>query len=381
MSRDEFEIADVRAFPVSFPIKKPVTLGIGRAVKRDGVMVKVTTKGGIVGWGEAHHGRCPGAMARLIDTTLKQLVTGMDATDVIGVWSRIYKMQLASHGMGTASAMAMSGIDLALWDIRGKAVGWPVYRLLGGRSRDIPAYAGGISLGFQEAAKLIDEIRVLLAKGYRAVKLRVGDTPANDILRIEAVRKAFPDLVIMVDGNCNQALDDVRQIMPALEAARVRWLEEPFPPHDHRSYAEAKALGRVPLAAGENHFTRFEFTRLIEDGSITILQPDLSKTGGLTEALRIAATASSWKLQVNPHTLLTGVNMAASIHLLASIENGGWFEADVAVENPFRDELCSPALNVDAQGNVKPHEGPGLGVEVDEKFLEKHPLIEGPAYV
>ena len=381
MSRPEFEIADVKAFPVSFPIRKPVTLGIGRAVKRDGVMVKVTTKGGIVGWGEAHHGRCPGAMAKLIDTTLKQLVTGMDATDVIGVWSRIYKMQLASHGMGTASAMAMSGIDLALWDIRGKAVGWPVYRLLGGKSRDIPAYACGISLGFQEAAKLIDEIRVLLAKGYRAVKLRVGDTPANDILRIEAVRAEFPDLTIMVDGNCNQALDDVRQIMPALEAARVRWLEEPFPPHDHRSYAEAKAMGRVPLAAGENHFTRFEFTRLIEDKSVTILQPDLSKTGGLTEALRIAALASAWKLQVNPHTLLTGVNMAASIHLLASIENGGWFEADVAVENPFRDELCSPALKVDAQGNVKPHEGPGLGVEVDEKFLEKYPLIEGPAYV
>ena len=381
MSTPDFRIADVKAFPASFPIKNPVTLGIGRAVKRDGVMVKVTTQGGLVGWGEAHHGRCPGAMAKLIDTTLCQLVVGMDATDVVGVWSRIYKMQLASHGMGTASAMAMSGIDLALWDIRGKATGWPVYRLLGGRAREIPAYAGGISLGFQEPAKLVEEVRVLVAKGYRAVKLRVGDTPANDIARVEAVRKAFPELVILVDGNTNQTVEDVRRIMPALEAAAVRWLEEPFPPHDHRSYAQAKAFGAVPLAAGENHFTRFEFTRLIEDGSITILQPDLSKTGGITEVLRIAATASSWKLQVNPHTLLTGINMAASIHLLASIENGGYFEADVAVENPFRDELCSPALAVDANGNVKPHDGPGLGVEVDEKFLQKYPLIEGPAYV
>jgi L-alanine-DL-glutamate epimerase-like enolase superfamily enzyme len=290
-------------------------------------------------------------------------------------------MQLASHGMGTAAALAMSGIDLALWDIRGKAVGWPVYKLLGGKSRDIPAYAGGISLGYQEPSQLIDEIRVLLAKGYKAVKLRVGDTVANDILRVEAVRKAFPDLILLVDANTAYTVDQVRAVMPTLEACSVRWLEEPFAPHDHRSYAEAARLGRVPLAAGENHYTRFEFNRLIEDGSITILQPDLSKTGGITEAHRIAAMASGWKLQINPHTLLTGINMAASIHLLASIDNGGYFEADVAAENPFRDELCTPALAVDANGNVKPHEGPGLGVEVDEKFLAKYPLIEGPAYV
>ena len=381
MSASDLEIADVKAYPASFPVKKPVTLGIGRAVKRDAVLVRVTTRGGLVGWGEAHHGRCPGAIAKLIDTTLRQLVVGMEAYDVVGIWSRIYKMQLASHGMGTAASLAMSGIDLALWDIRGKAVGWPVYKLLGGKARDIPAYAGGISLGYQEPAQLCDEIRGLVARGYNAVKLRVGDTVANDVMRIEAVRKAFPNLVLLADANTAYSVDDVRLVMPAMEAARIRWLEEPFAPHDHRSYAEAKSLGHVPLAAGENHYTRFEFTRLIEDGSVTILQPDLSKTGGITEALRIAAMASGWKLQVNPHTLLTGINMAASIHLLASIDNGGYFEADVAAENPFRDELCSPALAVDAKGNVRPHEAPGLGLEVDEKFLAAYPLIEGPAYV
>ncbi len=381
MSDADLQITDVTAFPASFPVKKPVTLGIGRAVKRDAVIVRVTTRAGIVGWGEAHHGRCPGAIAKLLDTTMRQLVVGMDATDVVGIWSRIYKMQLASHGMGTAAALAMSGIDLALWDIRGKAIGWPVYKLLGGKARDIPAYAGGISLGYQEPAQLNDEIRGLLARGYKAVKLRVGDTVANDILRVEAVRKAFPDLTLLADANTAYTVDDVRYVMPAFEANRIRWLEEPFAPQDHRSYAEAKALGRVPLAAGENHYTRYDFTRVIEDGSITVLQPDLSKTGGITEALRIAAMASGWKLQINPHTLLTGINMAASIHLLASIDNGGSFEADVAAENPFRDELCTPALAVDANGNVRPNEAPGLGLEVDVKFLEKYPLIEGPAYV
>lgn len=381
MSAGDFEIVDLTAFPASFPVKKPVTLGIGRAVKRDAVLVRVTTRGGLVGWGEAHHGRCPGAIAKLIDTTLRQLVMGMDATDVVGIWARIHKMQLASHGMGTAASLAMSGVDLALWDLRGKAVGWPVYRLLGGKAKDIPAYAGGISLGYQEPAELCEEIRGLLARGYRAVKLRVGDTVANDVRRVEAVRKAFPDLTLLVDANTAYTVNDVRAVMPALEAAQVRWLEEPFPPQEHASYKQAAQLGRVPLAAGENHYTRYEFTRVIEDGAITILQPDLSKTGGLTEAMRIAHMASGWRLQVNPHTLLTGVNMAASIHFLASIDNGGYFEADVAAENPFRDELCTPALKVDANGNVRPHEGPGLGVEVDVKFLERYPLIDGPAYV
>jgi D-galactarolactone cycloisomerase len=137
----------------------------------------------------------------------------------------------------------------------------------------------------------------------------------------------------------------------------------------------------VPLAAGENHFTRYEFNRVIEEKSIRILQPDLSKTGGITEALRIAAMASAYKLSINPHTSASGINMAASIHLLAAIDNGGYFEADVAKENLFRDELTSRLDLLDKNGCVHPPEAPGLGVEVDEAFLKAHPVIEGPAYV
>src|ERR1700742_3845580 len=131
------KIADIVAYPVSVPVPKThqVTLGIGTLVKRDTVIVKVTTDDGLVGWGESHHGRAHLAIAALVNTTLKQLVIGMSATDVNGVWQRIYKFQLASHGMGAACAMAMSGIDIALWDIRGKATGWPLYRLLGGAAR------------------------------------------------------------------------------------------------------------------------------------------------------------------------------------------------------------------------------------------------------
>jgi D-galactarolactone cycloisomerase len=109
---------------------------------------------------------------------LRQLVAGMDAIDVVGVWAKIYARQLAGHGMGAATCLAMSGIDQALWDIRGKAVGWPLYKLIGGSSKAIPAYAGGISLGYQEPAELCDEVRALMTQGYRAIKLRLGTPPA-----------------------------------------------------------------------------------------------------------------------------------------------------------------------------------------------------------
>jgi L-alanine-DL-glutamate epimerase-like enolase superfamily enzyme len=380
----DLRIADVKAYPTSFPVpaENRVALGIGTAIKRDAVLVKVTTAGGLTGWGESHHGRAHTAIAKLIETTLRQLVLGMDAADTVGVWAKIYKMQLGSHGMGAGTCLAMSGIDLALWDIRGQAAGMPLCRLLGGTRKPVPAYAGGVSLGYQDPAKLVDEARKSVEAGYKAIKLRVGDSPKRDIERIRAVRKAFSDdLVILTDANTGYSVADARAAMPAMDELRVGWLEEPFPAHDYRSYRMAAGFGRTPLAAGENHFTRFEFNRVLEDGSISILQPDLSKTGGITEALRIAALASAYKLPIHPHSSMTGLNHAASIHFLAAIDNGGYFEGDVSKANKFRDELCSKPYEVDRDGNVWPLEKPGLGLEVNEEFLLKHPAIEGPGYI
>jgi L-alanine-DL-glutamate epimerase-like enolase superfamily enzyme len=378
------KIAAVRAYPTSFPVppQNRVALGIGTAVKRDAVVVKVTTDEGITGWGEAHHGRAHTAVAKLIETTLRQLIVGMDALATTDVWEKLYRAQLASHGMGAGACLAISGIDMALWDIKGKALKLPLYRLLGGAMKPIAAYAGGVSLGYQPEAELVAEARKSLEQGYKAIKLRVGDAPSRDIARVRAVRNAFgDDLVILTDANIGYQLEDVRSVMPALDELRAGWLEEPFPAHDHRSYREAKLLGRTPLAAGENHYTRFEFNRLIEDGAITILQPDLSKCGGITEALRIAALASSWKLPIHPHSSMTGLNHAATIHFLAAIGNGGYFEGDVSKSNLFRDELTENPGVVDGDGNVRPLEKAGLGLEVNEAFLAKHPAIEGPGYV
>ncbi|MFJ1300036.1 mandelate racemase/muconate lactonizing enzyme family protein [Pseudomonadota bacterium AL_CKDN230030165-1A_HGKHYDSX7] len=379
------KIIDIKAVPISFPVpeNRSVRLGIGRSVKRDAVLVRVTTDEGVSGWGEAHHGRCPGAIARLIDTTLRELVIGMDALDNVGVTARVLKMQFASHGMGAAAALALSGLDLALWDIRSQVTQWPLYRLLGGSAKPVKAYAGGIALGWQPAGQLVDEARGLVELGYRALKLRVGDTPKRDVERVQAVREAFgDDIELLVDANTGYSLDDVRRVMPAFEALGVGWLEEPFPAHDHDAYARAARLGRVPLAAGENHYTRYEFGPLMQAGHVTAIQPDLSKTGGVTEAMRIAAMAAALKLSINPHTSATAINMATSIHYLCGIDNPGYFEADVTVLNPFRDELADRLpYELDADGCVRPLDGVGIGLRIDEDFIAKHPLIEGPCYV
>ena len=378
----DLEIVSVQAIPTSIPAEGPVRMGLGKMIKRDTVVVKVVTRGGLVGYGEAHHGRSPGTVAHLVNNRLRPFLIGRQADDVVGIWETIYHNVLATHGLGAASSIGLSGVDQALWDIRGKAVGWPLYRLLGGSARPIRAYAGSMSLGYQAPESLVETAKQHVADGYTALKLRIGDSVPLDAARITAVREALGDgIALLTDANTRYTLADVRRIMPVLEAQQVGWLEEPFPPHDYRTYQEAKQLGQVPLAVGENHYTRFEFHRLVDDRAVSILQPDLSKCGGLTEALRIAAIGSAWKLQVNPHSSMTGLNHAVTIHFLAAIPNGGYFEADGSPPTLFRSELTSSAYTVDSQGNVHPLEAPGIGVEVNEEFLNAHPVIEGPGFM
>lgn len=353
-------------------------MGIGTARKRDVIIVKVETDAGIIGYGESHPGRSPGAVASIINNTLGPLLKDMDAYDVAGVWDLAHRMQLASHGLGAGAALALSGIDMALWDIRAKAANMSLYHLLGGTSKRIPAYAGGVALGYQEPTSLAEEAQSYVEKGYKAIKLRVGDTTTNDIARITAVRKALgDDLTILVDANTAYTLNDVRQVIPALVELNVSWLEEPFACDDFASYRTASTFNPLlPIAAGENHYTRYEFARLIEDRAISIFQPDLSKTGGVTETMRIASLASAWKIPINPHSSAGGINMATTIHLLASIDNGGYFEACVSQVNPLRDMFGSP-FEIGADGCVEPLNKPGIGLEIDESIFASFPLIDG----
>jgi L-alanine-DL-glutamate epimerase-like enolase superfamily enzyme len=377
-------ITEITAIALShkLPEGKSVTLGIGVTVKRDTIIVRVRTSDGVTGYGEAHPGRSPGAIVSLIHNTIAPMLIGMEATDCNGVWSRVYKMQIASHGLGAGAALALSGIDMALWDIRGKLANMPLYKMLGGARRRIKAYAGGIALGFQPAESLAQEAQSYVARGYKAIKLRLGDGIANDIERVTHVRKVLGDQIdILTDANAIYTLDDVRRILPVLAEMHVMWLEEPFACNNFGAYREAARIaGSVPIAAGENHYTRYEFAQLLEGRAVQIFQPDLSKTGGITEAMRIAALASAWGISVHPHSSATGLNHSACLHYLAAVDNGGYFEACVAHSNPLRD-MFGLTFEIGPDGCVEPLDGPGLGLDVDEREFAKFPAIDGPGYV
>ena len=377
----DLAITSVEAVACSVPLRQAVTQGLGQAVKRDAVLVKVTTAGGMTGYGESYNGRAPLAVAQTVNTTLRDLFTGMDASQTIAVWDRFESRLLANHGTCAACVCAMSGIDMALWDIRGKALGVPLYRLLGGSADPVRAYAGGFALGYAEPSAVAEEALASVARGYRAVKLRLGDTVRTDIERTVAMRVAVgDDIALLADANCRYAVEDVRAVLPALTQARVGWLEEPFPPYQDRSWRAAAQIATLPLAGGENCYTRYDFQRLVDAGCVSVVQPDLSRCGGITEALRIAALASATGLPVCTHGCHTGLNMAASVHFLASIDNAWYFEGDGSTDNLFRTRACSASYELAADGTVTPLEGPGIGVEVDEEFIGGHPLTEGPAW-
>ncbi|NYT84136.1 mandelate racemase/muconate lactonizing enzyme family protein [Pollutimonas harenae] len=377
-------ITRITAIPLSYrlPEGKTVTMGVGSTLKRDAIIVRVDTSEGLVGYGESHPGRSPGAIVSHIHNTLAPMLVGMSATDVVGTWQRVHRMQFSSHGLGAGAAMALSGIDMALWDIRGKAANMPLYELLGGSHKRLPAYAGGIALGYQPEQSLAEEAQSYIEQGYRAIKLRLGDNVKDDIKRSLHVRKAIgDDIDILTDANTAYTIAQARRVLPVLADIHAGWLEEPFACNDFASYREAaKITPLVPLAAGENHFMRFEFAQMLEAGAVQVWQPDLSKTGGITEAIRIAALASAFRIPINPHSSATGLNHAASLHFLAATENSGYFEACVSQFNPFRD-MFGPTFSIGKDGCVEPPSGPGLGVEVDESIFKDFPVIDGPGYV
>jgi L-alanine-DL-glutamate epimerase-like enolase superfamily enzyme len=379
----DLAIERIEALPCSVPIRNAVFQDLGRAVKRDTIVVKVTTAEGITGYGESYNARAPLAVAQTINTTLYDLFVGMKADETVRIWKKFEDRVLANHGTCAACVCAMSGIDMALWDIKGKAGGVPLYRLLGGSSHSVPAYAGGFALGYAPPAALADEAARCVSRGYRAVKLRLGDTFRHDTERTVALRRALPsDVVLMADANCRYSVEDLRLMLPTLAEAGAAWLEEPFPPYQDRQWRAAASIAAawLPLAAGENCYTRYEFQRLIDAAVVTVLQPDLSRCGGITEAVRIAALASAAGLQVCTHGGHTGLNMAASVHFLASIDTAYYFEGDGSSDNPLRTRACSASYDLAPDGTVTPLENPGLGVYVDEDFIRAHPATEGPTW-
>ena len=376
------KITEVKAFALSFKLENAPRRGVGQPIKKDTIVVRVRTEDGITGYGESHHALAPTVVADIVNHNLAPMVVGADGMEVEEIWQRIYMKQGQTHGPGWALYKALSGVDMALWDARGKALKLPVYRLLGGARKKIRAYAGGVCLGFQDPPKLLEEAERFVAQGYTALKLRLGDTVERDVERVRYIRKHLPAPIdIMVDINTRYTFLDLERALPAFEECRVFWVEEPFPPDAVNDYAHFNRGTRIPLAGGENHFLRYQARQLLETGAVDIIQPDPCKAGGITECKKIADLAAAFRRPFAPHTGMSAIDAAACVHLLCATSNALIYEGDCAALNPFRDELCGGTALKVIDGFIEPNDEPGLGLEVDESLFARYPGIPGPCYI
>lgn len=361
--------------------KTALSFGVGKNVKRDLVLVKVVAEDGTTGYGESHHAMAPTAIAEIVNYSLAPLLVGMDCLDREGVYDRIYRSQIQTHGTGTAAVIAASGIDIALFDLAGKLLKQPVCALLGGKWRETEAYAGGLSLGFQPLESLEQEVKRYVDKGYKGIKLRVGQDTRIDAERVGHIRTVFGDgLKIAVDAATRYSILDVQAVARYCEKYNVWWLEEPFAPDNIEGYKAMRRYTSTPLAAGENHFTKQAFRELLRERAIDIVQADCTKAGGITEVKKIADMAAAYHVMVAPHTSQSVISAAANLHLLASIPNGLVHEADLAPVNPFRDRLATNPIEL-VGSNMRPPTGFGLGLDIDESALEKLDGVAGACYL
>jgi len=346
---------------------------------RTAMLVRVTADDGTTGWGEAYGP--PEPSAAIIDHVLAPLILGADPRDTLPLWERMYA-RTRDNGRGGMVLHALSAVDIALWDLKGKALGVSVSRLLGGRFRErVQVYATGLYFRprAEFAADLVAEARGYVAEGFRAIKLKVGLDPETDLRHVRAVREAVgPAIALMVDANHAYDAATAIRLGRAFEELGVRWFEEPVIPEDLEAYAEVARALDLPIAGGEAEFTRFGFRRLLEARAVDIIQPDLTATGGFTECQRIAALASAHGVRYLPHVWGSAVGLAAGLQFVAALPSATaalrplepLFELD-RTPNRFRDELTDePPSPVD--GWLAIPDRPGLGITIDEATLARY---------
>jgi D-galactarolactone cycloisomerase len=346
---------------------------------RSSCVVEIETDAGITGWGECYG---PAAVNKaLIETQYAPRVVGRDPFDVEVVWEDLYN-RIKDYGAQGFSITALSGIDIALWDIIGRAVGKPIHKLIGGAHRtELMAYATG--LYFIDMDRLVEEAveeAVEYAEqGFRAIKMKIGlGDPALDLKRVAAVRAAIgPDVKLAVDANHCFTVPQAIQLGRAMEHLNLLWFEEPISPEDHDGYALVSQALDMAVAGGENDFTRWGFRDIIAKKAMDIVQPDVCAAGGISEMRRIATLASAFGVECVPHAWGSAIGLAATIQFLAALPDQppAFRPMPPMLEfeqtpNPLRDDLAREPIR-QVRGMVKVPEGPGLGIEVDRDVLAK----------
>lgn len=353
--------------------------------KRTAHLVEVQTDEGITGWGECFGG---GAVAfankTIVERVIAPLIVGMDPRDREVIWHKVYNL-LRDHGQKGMPIQALSGVDIALWDIAGKACDCPVYQLMGGAFRDrIEVYGYGMMLQRKNdlARRFAEESVKIRDAGFGAMKMKIGLGPKADIELVEAVRGAIGDATgLMVDANHAYTAREAIGLGRALERLDVAWFEEPVAPEDRQGYRDLCEALDINIAGGEAEFTRWGFRDLIGGRCVDILQPEVCGLGGITEYLKVLALAQAHFVPVVNHVWGSAVAVGTNLHLLAALPDfpGGAHPVQPMLEydttpNRFREELLQEPLRISEQvkqsgGSVALPTKPGLGVDPDPDFI------------
>jgi L-alanine-DL-glutamate epimerase-like enolase superfamily enzyme len=356
------KVAEVRAIPLTIPVA-PMTppssweAGIGRQA-----LVRVTTDDGLVGWGECFAYGVTLAVCSVVDDALAPLVVGQDVTRIEWLLDRMHRALMIWGRRGLAM-MAVSGVELALWDLLGKARGAPVYELLGGLVQ--PRLRGYASLlRYETAAEVGQAVAAALGQGFTAVKLH-----QTDVASVAAAREvAGPDVDLMLDTNCPWTVEQAIATGRQLERYGLRWLEEPvWPPEDYPGLARVRQAVRVPIACGENDATVIAFREILAAGAADVVQPSVTKVGGITEMRKIATLAAAANVTLVPHSFYFGPGLAATLHLAAATVGVPYVEMPPG-------QLATPLLAEPIRstgGTVAVPDRPGLGADPDLEVLKR----------
>jgi len=373
-SVSDLRITDVEAIYVRLPeVKAQCDSG------QDALIVRVTTDAGIVGYGEvdsapmAVKGAIDGPFSHTLTTGLKNLLIGEDPLLTEYLWHKMYRANLYSGRRGVA-VHAMSGIDIALWDIKGKALGLPVWKLLGGGfAHTLRPYAS--SLFGATPVETGNRARRFADRGFTAVKFGwdpLGRDARTDVALVREARAGLgPDLDLMIDAGLVYDAKTAIQRARAFEPYDLFWFEEPLAPDDYLGYSKLSAATPLRIAAGEEESERRSFLQLMDVGRVDVIQVDLTRCGGFTEAMKIASLAADRGLPVVNHGFTTYLNVAAALHFLASVPNTlGLLEFVEEEGTTLRHQISEPIRAAD--GRVAVPEAPGIGLAMNEDGLRKY---------
>ena len=328
----------------------------------DVLLVRVATADGLVGWGEAFGHQITPATKATLDELVAPMVIGADAADIAGISHRLNR-SLHMYGRNGSFVYALSGLDLALWDLAGKAAGMPVHRLLGGAARsEVEAYAS--MLRYRLPHVVADKAAAAVAKGFRHVKLH-----EQDAAPVLAARDAVgPDIELMLDPNCAWSCEEALRMVDALRPADLRWVEDAiWPPEDHQSMRRLRQAG-LRVAAGENTGTLFDFARLLERDAVDVVQPDVTKVGGITEWRKVAALAEAHGVFLSPHSAGYGPGFLATVHLLAAQPVPSVLEClHLRLEATLYPEFTEAV-----DGRIPVPTEPGLGPEPESSVIARY---------